>query len=218
MKKKQLLTTGECEKLTGIKARKIAELCACGEIEAVKNGKQYSVCLDSLLKWQDKHLNYVKKPTFLGDSTFAFGDLELDFDTLFKPILSYKNADEIFQPNRNEYRLRYLISNTGKVFDVDTGVYLKPEIKNGYYSVNLSKTAFDLEHKYVHILVAYFFCKGWLMKNEVHHIDKNPLNNHCKNLLWVTHSEHMLLHSLMQTDKKAYRKMVTKIRKENNRI
>ena len=218
IEEKMYYTTGECEKLTGIKARKVAELCACGEVET-EPGKTipYSVSLDSLLQWQKKHLNYIRKPTFLGNPSLAFGDLKLDFDTCFKPILSKNNVDEIFKPDRNEYRCRYLVSNKGDVFDCDTGVYLKPDIKNTYYYVNLSKDVHDSEHNYIHFLVAYFFCKGWIVKTEVHHIDKNPLNNYYKNLIWVTHAEHMELHHLYDTDKKAYRKMIRKIQKENNK-
>lgn len=39
-------------------------------------------------EWQEKHLNYTPKPRFLGNPALAFGDLELDFNTNFKPILS----------------------------------------------------------------------------------------------------------------------------------
>lgn len=210
------LTTGECEKLTGIKARKIAELCGCGEVDGYKASGAYSVNIKSLKAWQQQHFNYIPKPKFLGNPALVFGDLELDFDTMFKPILSRNKDDEIFRPDRNEYQLQYWITNNGKVFDGDTGTYLKPDIKNTYYYVNLKKSETKYEHLYIHYLVAYYFCKGWLKKNEIHHIDKNPLNNYYKNLLWVTHAEHIELHRLFDTDKKAYRKRIREIQKENN--
>lgn len=217
-KEKLYLTTGECEKLTGIKARKVAELCNGGEVEGHKaKSGTYIVNINSLKEWQNKHLNYIPKPNFLGNPALIFGNLELDFDTHFKPILSHNKDDEIFYLDRNEYQLQYWITNNGKVFDSDVGVYLKPDIKNTYYYVNLKKSESKYEHIYIHYLVAYYFCKGWLNKEEVHHIDKNPLNNHYKNLIWITHAEHMELHSLLETDKKAYRKRIREIRKENNK-
>lgn len=215
---KTYLSTNECEKLTGIRARKIAELCGGGKIDGYKTKSNiYMININSLKEWQERHLNYAPKPKFLGNPALAFGDLELNFDTCFKPILSKNKDDEIFNPMKNEYRLKYWITNNGKVFDSDVGIYLKPDIKNTYYYVNLQKSESKYEHAYIHYLVAYYFCKGWLNKEEVHHIDKNPLNNNCKNLIWVTHAEHMELHSLLETDKKAYRKRIREIRKENNK-
>lgn len=216
-KEKEYLTTGKCEKTTGIKARKIAELCYCGEVDGYKKSGAYMVNIDSLKEWQEKHLNYIPKPKFLGNPSLAFGDLEIDFETQFKPILSKNKDDEIFQPERNEYQLKYWVTNNGKVFDCDTGVYLRPDVKNGYHYVNLKRDGNHYEHVYIHYLVAYYFCKGWLVKEEVHHIDKNPLNNYYKNLIWVTHAEHMELHSLYDKDKKAYRKRIREIQKENNK-
>lgn len=217
-KEKTYITTGECEKLTGIKARKVAELCAGGKVDGYKTkSNTYMVDIDSLIEWQEKHLNYIPKPKFLGNSALIFGDLELDFDTQFKPILSKNKDDEIFYPNRNEYQLQYWITNNGKVFDCDTGTYLKPDIKNNYYYVNLKKSESKYKHFYIHYGVAYYFCKGWLNKDEVHHIDNNPLNNHYKNLIWVTKAEHGELHRLLRTDKKAYRKRIREIQKDNNK-
>lgn len=216
--KEKYISTQECEKITGIKARKVAELCGGREIDGYKtNSNTYMVNIDSLREWQNKHLDYTPKPRFLGNPALAFGNLELDFDTHFKPILSANKDDEIFSPMRNEYQLRYWITNNGKVFDSDVGIYLQPDIKNTYYYVNLKKSESKYKRVYIHHLVAYYFCKGWLTKKEVHHIDKNPLNNHYKNLIWVTHAEHMELHRLLKTDKKAYRKRIRKIRKENNK-
>ncbi|HCI59508.1 MAG TPA: hypothetical protein DE313_01685 [Ruminococcus sp.] len=212
-------STQECEKLTGIKARKVAELCGGGEIDGYKTkSNTYMVNIDSLQEWQNKHLDYTPKPKFLGNPALAFGDLELDFDTYFKPILSANKDDEIFSPMRNEYQLRYWIANNGRVFDSDVGIYLQPDIKNGYYYVNLKRNHNKYEHFYIHYGVAYYFCKGWLVKDEVHHIDKNPLNNHSKNLIWVTKAEHRELHKLLKNgDKKGYRKRIREIRKENKK-
>lgn len=215
---KMFLSTYDCEKETGIKARKIRELCGAGKIEGYKTkSNTYMISVESLQEWQKMNVNYIRKPKFLGDSSLVFGDLELDFDTNFKPILSKNKDDEIFNPMRNEYQLRYWITNNGKVFDCDTGIYLKPDIKNTYYYVKLKRNDTTYQHFYIHYGVAYYFCKGWLTKDIVHHIDGNPLNNHYKNLIWVTTAEHAQLHKLLKTDKKAYRKLIREIRKENNK-
>lgn len=220
-KEKTYLSTGECEKLTGIKARKIAELCHGGEVDGYKSkSNTYVVNVDSLKEWQEKRINYIPKPKWLGDPALVFGDLELDFNTNFKPILSRNKDNEIFYPDRNEYQLQYWITNDGKVFDCDTGTYLQPDIKNTYYYVNLKKSESKYEHAYIHYLVAYYFCKGFIRFGvcKVHHIDKNPLNNHYKNLIWVTDEEHGELHRLLNSgDKKAYRKRIREIQKENSK-
>lgn len=216
---KKYLTTQECEKITGIKARKVAELCGGGEVKGRKTkANTYLVNIDSLKEWQKTHLNYVAKPKFLGNPALAFGDLKLNFETTFKPILSANKDDEIFNDMKHEYKFRYWITNDGQVFNSDIGVYLKPDIKNTYYYVNLEKKDGKFEHVYIHRLVAYYFCKGYAVKQQVHHIDGNPLNNNYKNLIWVTRAEHAELHRLFRKgDKKAYKKRLKEIRKENNK-
>lgn len=215
---KKYFTTAECVRKTGVSPEKIRTLCKTKEVKHKKTKTgSYLINIDSLRLWQENHLNYKQKPQWLGNPSLVFGNLELNFDTLFKPVLSTNNADEIFDPQRNEFHLQYWISNTGKVFDSDTGVYLNPDIKNGYYYVNLQRKKNESEHVYIHFLVAYYFCKGWLVKREIHHIDKNPLNNHYANLIWVTHAEHMELHRLFDNDKETYNKRIQEIQAENNK-
>ena len=51
------------------------------------------------------------------------------------------------------------------------------------------------ESAYVHRLVAETWCKGFdaELRNEVHHIDHDGLNNFYKNLIWVNKVQHSLL-------------------------
>lgn len=159
-----------------------------------------------------------RKTRFLGNPNLTFGDLKLNFETMFKPIISYNKDDEIFTPNRNEYKLHYWITNNGDVFSSDTGIYLKPGIKNNYYFVSLKRGHNKFVSVYIHSLVAYYFCKGWHFKNVVHHIDGNTLNNCATNLIWVTNKEHRELHKILNSgDKEAYKKRLTEIQKDNNK-
>ncbi len=211
----------EAVEQTGIDYRKLMRLRHQDLIDTAKNDNgQVVVNVESVEAWKDKNIPSCRKPKFLGNPALAFGDLQLDFDTHFKPILSQNKAEEIFQPDRNELRLQYWITNTGKVFSADVGVYLQPDIKNTYQYVNLKTAENKYDHFYVHYLVGYYFCKGFnrFGVRIVHHIDKNPLNNHYKNLIWVTDKEHGELHKLLDSgDKKAYRKRIREIQKENNK-
>ena len=112
----------------------------------------------------------------------------------------------------------YFINETIKLItthDIKTGYYyitwdglvlnknlqeMKPYISNsGYYRVNLSlntkKDNRTLQKKFsVHRLVAEYFCDhvNPSEKDQVNHIDGNKLNNHCKNLEWVSQSENII--------------------------
>lgn len=68
---------------------------------------------------------------------------------------------------------------------------LKPRIsRNGYAYVDLVDG--DKKKRYqVHRLVAYYFCDGYFDGAVVNHIDANTLNNHYKNLEWVTTRENI---------------------------
>ena len=166
------------------------------------------------------HWNIEKKSLleYLAENKgFALHDFD-DFDEMFKPITSNKLPYEIFDNSRYEFKCQYLISNYGRVYSYAKNIFLQPDIKNGYYYINLEPNDNNEEkdeHNYIHRIVAYFFCPNSKYKKYVHHIDLNKLNNHYKNLIWVTDAEHKELHKLYSTDKKAYKKRIAEIRKEN---
>ena len=74
---------------------------------------------------------------------------------------------------------------TGDIFDVETG-----EIQ----SVKIFRGRPVFKNMAVHRIMAHTFF-GWKPGFDVHHKDKNKLNNVLSNLMYLTHSEHVRLHS-----------------------
>lgn len=224
MNNNKYLSTTECAKTTGIKARTISELCADGEIDAIKESGRWLVNIESLKKYKDTHRDRIKTPKHTGDFASVFGDVSLNYDEVMKPIQSYNNPYEIFNRYKYEFSNQYFITNKGEIYSSVSGKYLKKDIKSTYYYINLPnrKTNRD-EHIYIHSLVAYFFCHNRYCKMYVHHIDGNPLNNDAKNLIYVTDAEHKKCHSLLRSYKitknkkykEKYRKYISEIKKDN---
>ena len=91
------------------------------------------------------------------------------------------------------YENEYLIGNHGTVVSTkfNKNKVLKQEKTNGgYLRVKLYKNK-KYKRYLVHTLVAQAFIKNPKNKNEIDHIDGNPLNNNVDNLRWVTHEENM---------------------------
>ena len=76
----------------------------------------------------------------------------------------------------------YYISNQGRVKNKH-GRILKPEIRNGYYSVNLCKNG-KPHHIRIHRLVAEAFIPNPDNLPMVNHKDEDKLNNEASNLEW----------------------------------
>lgn len=66
-----------------------------------------------------------------------------------------------------------------------TGGHLK---SGRYYCISLN----NAPEKYVHRLVATYFCPNPEGKATVNHIDGDKSNNHYTNLEWMTHGENQL--------------------------
>jgi hypothetical protein len=92
----------------------------------------------------------------------------------------------------NNISTSYFITKDGKCYNQNTGRYLKGQenIKNGYFSYNLTMPDGSKKRCYAHRLVAEAFIpKDNERKIEVNHIDGNKLNNCVDNLEWVTPQE-----------------------------
>lgn len=74
------------------------------------------------------------------------------------------------------------MSNSGHIKNKH-GRILKPEIRNGYYSVGLMKNGKRV-HKRIHRLVAEAFISNPDNLPQVNHKDENKLNNEVSNLEW----------------------------------
>lgn len=87
---------------------------------------------------------------------------------------------------------RYWVSNCGRVYGTAHKKVLKPECKK--YARVYIKTIAGYKHFLIHKLVAMFFLQNYSDFKQVHHIDRNGLNNHCLNLVMVTEQQHHLIH------------------------
>ena len=91
--------------------------------------------------------------------------------------------EEIWKPIK-DYEGLYWVSNQGQVKNKHNRI-LKPEIRNGYYSVNLCKNG-KMTHFRIHRLVAITFIPNPKNYPMVNHKDENKLNNEASNLEWCT--------------------------------
>lgn len=89
----------------------------------------------------------------------------------------------------------YLVSDDGRVFSLISNRELKPYAKSrgyGYkrrdYTVSITHDG-KQRHPKISRMVAMAFIPNPLNKEQVNHIDGNPLNNHVSNLEWTTDKE-----------------------------
>ena len=89
----------------------------------------------------------------------------------------------------------YLVSDDGRVFSLISNRELKPYAKSrgyGYkrrdYTVSITHNG-KQRHPKISRMVAMAFIPNPLNKEQVNHIDGNPLNNHVSNLEWTTDKE-----------------------------
>ena len=96
------------------------------------------------------------------------------------------NNMEIFK-DIQKFENKYQISNTGKVRNKNTGLFLQPKYnKKGYQYVNLNINRYKHIKWYIHRLVGFHFIPNPENKPQINHKDGNPSNNNVENLEWCT--------------------------------
>lgn len=154
--------------------------------EILENNKTYTRdsilrCLAGSTKYR---YGYIWKYKDDNANQKRFIDMEIRKDEIFKNIGTVKGFD---------FSL-YEVSNYGKVRNVKTQQILRPGLSTtGYYVVSLTYGDKNKITQKVHQLVAHKFCeRPSESKNCVNHIDENKLNNHYKNLEWLTSKENTI--------------------------
>lgn len=109
---------------------------------------------------------------------------------MFKPIEGYEGLYEVNEFGEVKSLTRSFINNKGYECFTKERI-LKPQIRNNYLFVRLSKNNTKRMFS-VHRLVAQCFISNPENKPMVNHIDGNRLNNKATNLEWVTLSENIL--------------------------
>lgn len=151
-----------------------------------------------------------------------------------KPILSPVWNELTFLPGEHfypliGYDLRYFISNEQRVIDATNCRLLTPQTHvdnkgrlTGYLSVTLMKDGKPKNEK-IHRLMGKTQCPNAFNHDLFHHINNTKHNglydNKASNILPIANENvHDELHRLMNKDKKAYKEMVAKLKKENKQI
>lgn len=105
------------------------------------------------------------------------------------------------------YYDEYRVTEDGIVYG-KYGKQLKQKIVNRRCYVGIRDKTQKQKQVSVSRIVAKAFCEVPthlrtfdLSELEVHHIDKNPLNNHYSNLLWVSKEEHEKIHECENREK-----------------
>lgn len=91
----------------------------------------------------------------------------------------------------NNQKTQYLISDMGKIKNINTNKILQGTIRNGYQMVKLTVNKIKKDYL-VHRLVALTFLNNPLNLPQVNHKDKNKLNNSVDNLEWVSVQDNMI--------------------------
>lgn len=91
--------------------------------------------------------------------------------------------------------LNYQVSSHARVRNTRSEKVLQPDIRSGYYYVNLSQGKKRKKH-YIHRLMAQAFMCNKQGNKYIDHRDNNKLNNTLVNLRWVTSQQNNFNSSL----------------------
>lgn len=111
---------------------------------------------------------------------------------IWKPIniLGALNYYEVSNLGRVRSLERVVIRSNGRPHRIRERILKQAIDPNGYYRCGLSMNKKLYTYK-VHRLVADAFCKKYLTKKEVNHINGNKKDNRAINLEWVNRSENV---------------------------
>lgn len=150
-----------------------------------------------------------------------FGDIVLEPNESLRPLEPFLKLRGTFtNPLKYKTSQRYMISNYGRVFNIDTNTELvQSKADHGYLQVSLARYG-EKTLARVHRLVAPTWCDNGKFKQYPHHIDGDRTNNRDVNLLWTTLDEHKEAHRLFTSanttrDFEEYNKFVEEIRTDN---
>ena len=84
---------------------------------------------------------------------------------------------------RSYKKTKYLVSNSGKVFDLNSGEFIEPVLIWRYLRVYLKCSEFE-RNIYVHRMVMTCFASNPEDKQKIRHINGDFQDNHIDNLEW----------------------------------
>ncbi len=145
-----------------------------------------------------------------------FEKIVCDWDESYKILHSFSNPNYYGSPDKYTSPVLYLVSNKGKIVNAKHAHLLTVRTcTNGYRQISIRKNKKDISTD-LHKIVAIMWCPNGKLKQYVHHIDCKKENNRADNLIWMTLEEHHYAHELIKAnDKKAYRKYISQIKKDN---
>ena len=83
----------------------------------------------------------------------------------------------------------FVVYDDGRILNTKTGNFICGDLNScGYKRVTLYNKPYK-KRFFIHRLVALYFVDGFSENLQVNHIDGDKLNNHYKNLEWVTQSQ-----------------------------
>ena len=135
------------------------------------------------------------------------------------------NEKFLHTPRKNKDDTHYLVGNRGTIINLSLGHLLQPDdvASSGYIVLYING-----QSVYLHRLVAYTWLKNLKNKTDLHHINRNKLDDRPSNLVWVTKDQHAKCHNLLKaidraTDKssraaarKDYREYIKQLRRDNS--